>query len=56
MFFALVHLSLRHVVRLIVGSSNEQMDTQVELVILRPSWSSSARWAGRIFVVATGYS
>jgi hypothetical protein len=33
--FALVYLLLRRVVRLIAGSSNEQMYSEVELVVLR---------------------
>lgn len=35
MFFALVYLLLRRVLRLIAGSSNELMDTEIELVVLR---------------------
>ena len=35
MFFALVCLPLRRVLLLIAGSSDELMDTEVELVVLR---------------------
>ncbi len=35
MFFALVYLLLRRVLLLIAGSSDELMDTEVELVVLR---------------------
>jgi len=34
-FFALVYLLLRRVLLLIAGSSDELMDTEVELVVLR---------------------
>jgi hypothetical protein len=34
-FFALVYLVLRRLLQLFAGSSNELMDTEVELVILR---------------------
>jgi putative transposase len=33
--FALVYLLLRRVVRLVIGSSNELMSTEVEVVVLR---------------------
>jgi hypothetical protein len=35
LFFALVYLLLRHVVRLTAGSSNELLHTEVELMVLR---------------------
>lgn len=34
MLFALVYLLVRRLVRLIAGSSNEEMNTEVELVVL----------------------
>jgi transposase InsO family protein len=46
-FFALVHLLLRRLVRLIVGSSNDQMNTEVELVVLRHQLKVLKRQAGR---------
>lgn len=35
MLFALAYLLLHRVVRLIAGSSNERLSTEVELVVLR---------------------
>jgi hypothetical protein len=35
MLFALVYLLLRRVVRLVIGSSNELMNTEIEVVVLR---------------------
>ena len=57
MFFGLAYLLLRRVVRLITGSSNDLMSTEVEVVVLRHQLgSSSAGWADRVFVAATGCS
>ena len=57
MLFGLVYQLLRRVVRLIAGSSNDELSTEVELLVLRHQLkSSSARSAGRVFAVATGSS
>ncbi len=47
MFFALAYLLLRRLVRLSIGSSNEQMDTEVELVVLRHQLKVLKRQSGR---------
>lgn len=47
MLFALVYLVLRHVVRLIAGSSNDQMNTEVELVVVRHQLIVLKRQVGR---------
>ncbi len=47
MFFALVYLLLRRVLRLIAGSSNEQMNAEVEVVVLRHQLMVLKRQVGR---------
>jgi putative transposase len=45
--FALIYLLLRHVVRLIVDSSNDQMNTEVELPVVRHKLMVLKREVGR---------
>ena len=45
--FALVYLLLRHLFRLIAGSSNDRMNTEVELVVLRHQLLVLKRQLGR---------
>ncbi|HZB41523.1 MAG TPA: hypothetical protein VE487_11185, partial [Ilumatobacter sp.] len=47
MLFALVYLLLRRVLGWIAGSSNEQMNTEVELVVLRHQLNVLTRQVGR---------
>ncbi len=47
MLFALVYLLLRHVVRLIAGSSSDQMNTEVELLAVRHQLMVLKRQFGR---------
>ena len=47
MLFALVYLLLRRVVRLIAGSSNDQMNTEVELLVVRHQLMVLKRQVGR---------
>ena len=47
MLFALVYLLLRRVVRLIAGSSNDELSTQVELLVLRHQLKVLERQVGR---------
>lgn len=47
MLFALVYLLLRHVFHLIACSSNEQLSTEVELVVLRHQLMVLKRQVGR---------
>jgi putative transposase len=46
-FLALVYLLLRRVVRLIIGSSSEPMNTEVEVVVLRHRLTVLKRQVGR---------
>jgi putative transposase len=45
--FALVYLLLRRVVRLIAGSSNDELSTEVELLVLRHQLKVLKRQVGR---------
>ena len=57
MLFGLVYLLLRRLVRITVISSNNQLDTAVELVVLRHQLKVlNRRWAARDFAAATGSS
>lgn len=47
MLFALAYLLLRRVVRLVGGSSNGMMSTEVEVVVLRHQLKVRKRQAGR---------
>jgi putative transposase len=47
LFFALVYLLLRRAVRMIAGTSNEQMSTELEVVVLRHQLMVLRRQAGR---------
>ena len=47
MLFALVYMLLRRVVRLIAGSSNDQLSTEDELVVLRHQLRVLKRQVGR---------
>ena len=47
MLFALVYLLLRRVVRLIAGSPNNQMNTEVELLVVRHQLMVLKRQVGR---------
>ena len=56
MLFALAYLLLHRVVRLIAGSSNERLSTEVELVVLRHQLMVLKRQVGRPQLRRTGYS